>query len=518
MITKPARVGGRVDVDTVRHQLLYEVHDPAAYFSPDVVADFTSRDVHDLGDDRVRVTGVRGRPGDRHLQGAARLPRRAGPARRGSRSRGPTRREKAKATAAIFGQAGGDGRPSRCASGASSTGASTRSAGPTVPRDRRREPPEVRAAGRVALRRRAHRRARRPRARPAHAVGAARRADRHGPRAWRAGDASCSASGRRSSTRSSSTRTSPSRWRRSDGCGWRCASCAGTEPATRATSPTSRSSPTTTRPTTLIVARGHRRRVKEHFGAMVHGEVVRYEAPNVRALNFVLRGALGGGGPRSLRSRQPRQDARRRARAPRDRRARRARRPPASPPRRHLGRRDPRRAPPTPTARQPDRDRAAAAGDVERIDADPMRTRAGRGACNAKPCAGAATRDGRSRRRGASWVSGMTGPVAVDPHHHERRAGRCRDRAPTPSTRTARRRRGHGVEPRPTGKRERVVDAEPGRGPLPLARRRPRARRAALQRDRLLLHHRGRRTRAAGHSAWVKPSQWPVSWFTTMCR
>ena len=43
-------------------------------------------------------------------------------------------------------------------------------------------------------------------------------------------------------------------------------------------------------------------RVKQHFGAMVRGEVVRYEAPNVRALNFVLRAALGGGGPRSLRS------------------------------------------------------------------------------------------------------------------------------------------------------------------------------------------------------------------------
>src|SRR5262249_33107007 len=43
-------------------------------------------------------------------------------------------------------------------------------------------------------------------------------------------------------------------------------------------------------------------RVKQHFGAMVHGAVERYEAPNVRALNFVLHGALGGGGPRSLRA------------------------------------------------------------------------------------------------------------------------------------------------------------------------------------------------------------------------
>ena len=43
-------------------------------------------------------------------------------------------------------------------------------------------------------------------------------------------------------------------------------------------------------------------RVKEHFGAMVRGGVDRHEARNVLALNFVLRDALGGGGPRSLRS------------------------------------------------------------------------------------------------------------------------------------------------------------------------------------------------------------------------
>jgi hypothetical protein len=43
-------------------------------------------------------------------------------------------------------------------------------------------------------------------------------------------------------------------------------------------------------------------RVREHFGTMVSGTVTRYEAPNVLALNFVVSGALGGGGPRSLRS------------------------------------------------------------------------------------------------------------------------------------------------------------------------------------------------------------------------
>lgn len=43
-------------------------------------------------------------------------------------------------------------------------------------------------------------------------------------------------------------------------------------------------------------------RVRAHFGELVHGDVERYEAPNVLAVKFVMHGALGGGGPRSLRS------------------------------------------------------------------------------------------------------------------------------------------------------------------------------------------------------------------------
>ena len=52
----------------------------------------------------------------------------------------------------------------------------------------------------------------------------------------------------------------------------------------------------------LIVREVTAERVKEHFGTMVTGTVTRYEAANVRALNFVMKGALGGGGPRSLRA------------------------------------------------------------------------------------------------------------------------------------------------------------------------------------------------------------------------
>jgi hypothetical protein len=52
----------------------------------------------------------------------------------------------------------------------------------------------------------------------------------------------------------------------------------------------------------LIVREVTAERVKAHFGSLVRGRVDRYEAANVRALNFVMQGALGGGGPRSLRA------------------------------------------------------------------------------------------------------------------------------------------------------------------------------------------------------------------------
>ena len=101
VITKPATAGGRVSFDTVRHQLLYEVHDPAAYLAPDVVADFTSARFDDLGDDRVRVTGVRGRPATDTYKALLAYPAGwAGEAR--AAFAWPDAFEKAKATAAIL--------------------------------------------------------------------------------------------------------------------------------------------------------------------------------------------------------------------------------------------------------------------------------------------------------------------------------------------------------------------------------------------------------------------------------
>jgi hypothetical protein len=43
-------------------------------------------------------------------------------------------------------------------------------------------------------------------------------------------------------------------------------------------------------------------RVKQHFAGICKGEVIRYEAPNMLALNFILRDSLGGGGSESLKT------------------------------------------------------------------------------------------------------------------------------------------------------------------------------------------------------------------------
>ena len=68
IVTKANATGGCVDRRTVTEQLLYEVHDPAAYLTPDVTADISQAELVEHGADRVEVRGVRGHPRPERLK------------------------------------------------------------------------------------------------------------------------------------------------------------------------------------------------------------------------------------------------------------------------------------------------------------------------------------------------------------------------------------------------------------------------------------------------------------------
>lgn len=62
VVTKAEGTGGAVTFDTIKEQLLYEMHDPSNYMTPDAVVDVTDVRLTEVGKDRVLVTGAKGRP------------------------------------------------------------------------------------------------------------------------------------------------------------------------------------------------------------------------------------------------------------------------------------------------------------------------------------------------------------------------------------------------------------------------------------------------------------------------
>lgn len=61
VITKHEGTGGRINIPSIKEQLLYEMGDPHEYITPDVVADFTTINLADDGEDRVKVFGIKGK-------------------------------------------------------------------------------------------------------------------------------------------------------------------------------------------------------------------------------------------------------------------------------------------------------------------------------------------------------------------------------------------------------------------------------------------------------------------------
>jgi hypothetical protein len=62
VITKTEESGGEISEEALKEQFLYEIHNPASYITPDVVADISDASLKQVGENRVAVEGVKGHP------------------------------------------------------------------------------------------------------------------------------------------------------------------------------------------------------------------------------------------------------------------------------------------------------------------------------------------------------------------------------------------------------------------------------------------------------------------------
>ena len=60
-LSKLEKSGGVISTETCKEQLIYEIHDPENYLTPDVIADFSEISVEDMGKDRVSIKGAKGK-------------------------------------------------------------------------------------------------------------------------------------------------------------------------------------------------------------------------------------------------------------------------------------------------------------------------------------------------------------------------------------------------------------------------------------------------------------------------